>query len=98
MSLGKKLMRVGRPGEDLPEVLRAVVGRLRTDLVRFGSGREASGELRMEGTAVVAELVGRDAVFVARQLARRVHPPLRAVVEEAGRGRAVVRVAEAETE
>jgi hypothetical protein len=94
MGLGKKLMRAGRPEENLPEALRAVVGRLRTDLVRFGSGREASGALRLEGAAIVAELAGRDAGFVARQLARRVHAPLRAVVEEAGHGRAVLRVTE----
>jgi hypothetical protein len=97
MSLGKKLMRVGRPGENLPEAVRAVVGRLRTDLVRFGSGREASGSLRMEGEAVIAELAGRDAAFVARQLARRVHPPLIAEVVETERGHAVLRVTEGET-
>jgi hypothetical protein len=94
MGIGKQLMRVGRPDEHLPEALRAIVGRLRTDLVRFGSGREASGAVRLEGEAVVVDLAGRDAGFVARQLARRVHPPLRAVVEGAERGHASLRVME----
>lgn len=85
-------MRVGRPDGDLPDAVRAVVGRLRTDLVRFGAGREVHGELRLEGATVAVALAGRDAGFVARQLARRVHAPLQAQVEEVERGRAVLRV------
>lgn len=95
MSLGQKLMRVGRPEGDLPDALRAVVGRLRTDLVRFGAGREMNGAVHLEGTSVAVEMTGRDAGFVARQLARRMHPPLRAIVEERERGHVVLRVTEA---
>jgi hypothetical protein len=85
---------MGTPEGDLPPRLLAQVGRLRTDAVRFCQGREAHGSVVLEGAAVVVDLTGRDAAFVARQLARRVLAPLHAVVEDGGRGHARLRVTE----
>jgi hypothetical protein len=98
MGLGRRLMRAGTPEGELGAHLLPYVGRLRTDVVRFCAGREAHGAVRLEGASVAVEVTGRDAGFVARQIARRVLDPLRAIVEDGGRGCATVRITEASDE
>ena len=94
MGLGKRLMRAGTPEADLGPQLLASVGRIRTDSVRVCAGREVQSRVKMEGSSVVVTFLGRDAMLVARHLARRVLAPLRAVIEDVGRGEAQLRITE----
>lgn len=89
----KRLMRCGRVEEGLSAGLRAAMGPLRSDLVRFGVGQECQSAIRVEGSAMIVEVQGRHRRCVALQVLKRLQAPLVGQIEE-GRDMICVRIEE----